>query len=403
MDIAGNMFTDQRWMDLAPTFVARPCILRHPGYNVAYWNLAHRVVARASNGRWTVNGERLVFFHFSGISPDNPRQFSKHQNRFTPENMGLVNELCDLYRGLVLANHWRQYAKAAYGFGSFAGGRPIHDIMRHWIVRAIDEGYLDPTAHLTFPSDFFDALDETVAEKGARLTRFMYQFWLDRKDLRAAFDIFTDSGLHNYFGWFLGGDAATQGVDARSLLAAQMLRDPGTSRTPTVVPLQMPPWPRVALEIWADSSTEALASLATDVILDAAGNEVRLPRQAALLWERRSDLQSAFDVNMAEGLYGYLRWMLTNGISESAIAGDSFSAEFVAGFCQLSVISNLYADMPITEGMILLRHVNVERDSLAGWQRFPVERAGRLSHGLWFAFIAPRLFGWPEALGNACT
>lgn len=36
VDIAGNRFTDQRWMDLAPAFVSRPYILRHPGYNVAY-------------------------------------------------------------------------------------------------------------------------------------------------------------------------------------------------------------------------------------------------------------------------------------------------------------------------------------------------------------------------------
>ncbi len=48
VDIAGNFFTDQRWMDLAPSFVPRSHILRDPGYNVAYWNLPHRPVARDS-------------------------------------------------------------------------------------------------------------------------------------------------------------------------------------------------------------------------------------------------------------------------------------------------------------------------------------------------------------------
>jgi len=122
IDIAGNMFTDQRWMDLAPAFVSRPFILRHPGYNIAYWNLLHRSVSRTKAGRWLVNGERLVFFHFSGISPTDSKQFSKHQNRFGPENLGIVNDLCDLYRARVLNNGWVKYHKVAYGFGSFGDG-----------------------------------------------------------------------------------------------------------------------------------------------------------------------------------------------------------------------------------------------------------------------------------------
>ena len=42
VDLPGHMFTDQRWMDLAPAFVPRTLILRHPGCNLAYWNLPHR-------------------------------------------------------------------------------------------------------------------------------------------------------------------------------------------------------------------------------------------------------------------------------------------------------------------------------------------------------------------------
>ncbi len=75
VDIAGNMFTDQRWMDLAPAFVPNPMILRHPGYNVAYWNIAHRQVEQAIDGAWLVNGEKLAFFHFSGIDPLDPAVF----------------------------------------------------------------------------------------------------------------------------------------------------------------------------------------------------------------------------------------------------------------------------------------------------------------------------------------
>ena len=108
VDVAGHMFTDQRWMDLAPTFVPNPLILRHPGYNVAYWNLAHRRMEQDGDGTWLVNGGPLVFFHFSGISPEDPTVFSKHQNRFTAETLGPVSALCEFYRQRVIANGWEK-------------------------------------------------------------------------------------------------------------------------------------------------------------------------------------------------------------------------------------------------------------------------------------------------------
>ncbi len=70
-------FVDQRWMDLATGYFA-PFILRHPGCNAAWWNLPNRDV-REHDGHWTVNGEDLVFFHFSGFDPTKPHLVSTHQ------------------------------------------------------------------------------------------------------------------------------------------------------------------------------------------------------------------------------------------------------------------------------------------------------------------------------------
>lgn len=66
-DIAGGLFTDQRWIDLAPAFFADLHILREPGYNVATWNLTHRVAAGSLEKGVTINGEPLSFYHFSGF------------------------------------------------------------------------------------------------------------------------------------------------------------------------------------------------------------------------------------------------------------------------------------------------------------------------------------------------
>ena len=58
IDIPGNLFAEQRWVDMAPAFVRRTKRLLHPGYNAAYWNLGQREVARAANGRWRVNSRQ---------------------------------------------------------------------------------------------------------------------------------------------------------------------------------------------------------------------------------------------------------------------------------------------------------------------------------------------------------
>lgn len=62
-----GLFTDQRWMDLAPCFFPDIGILRDPGFNVATWNLTHRQVTGSLRDGVRVNGEPLGFYHFSGF------------------------------------------------------------------------------------------------------------------------------------------------------------------------------------------------------------------------------------------------------------------------------------------------------------------------------------------------
>jgi len=65
-DIPGGIFTDQRWVDLAPCFFDSIRILRDKSYNVATWNLTHRPVLKRK-GILEVDGSPIKFFHFSGF------------------------------------------------------------------------------------------------------------------------------------------------------------------------------------------------------------------------------------------------------------------------------------------------------------------------------------------------
>src|SRR5205823_5632165 len=66
-DIPSGIFTDQRWVDLAPALFDCIEIIRDRGCNVATWNLSHRLVEGNFDSGFTVNGAPLRFYHFSGF------------------------------------------------------------------------------------------------------------------------------------------------------------------------------------------------------------------------------------------------------------------------------------------------------------------------------------------------
>jgi len=64
-DIPRGIFTDQKWVDLAPCFF-NVYILKHPGYNAAPWNVSKRKISKRKD-MFYANDEPLKFFHFSGF------------------------------------------------------------------------------------------------------------------------------------------------------------------------------------------------------------------------------------------------------------------------------------------------------------------------------------------------
>ncbi len=65
-DIPNGLFTDQRWVDLAPCFF-NVHILRDKSYNVATWNLTHRHITKGADGTLLIDDSPIKFFHFSGF------------------------------------------------------------------------------------------------------------------------------------------------------------------------------------------------------------------------------------------------------------------------------------------------------------------------------------------------
>jgi hypothetical protein len=116
---AKGLFTDQRWMDLAPVFFPALRVLRDPGMNVASWNIATRRIGLNKSGDYEVNGEPLRLFHFTKattVGPAMTRRYAKGNPH--------VFELWRWY--LAALEEARSHLPAVpWAYGQFANGAPI--------------------------------------------------------------------------------------------------------------------------------------------------------------------------------------------------------------------------------------------------------------------------------------
>lgn len=122
-----GLFTDQRWIDLAPCFFENIEILRHPGYNTATWNLYYREIGRAADGSITVNGDRpLRFFHFSGFDiGTHDLMLRKH----APNNR-TIREMTDWYIGEQARHRHEELGRRPGAHDFFSDGSRIERPMR---------------------------------------------------------------------------------------------------------------------------------------------------------------------------------------------------------------------------------------------------------------------------------
>ena len=200
-----GLFVDQKWIDLAPGLFGDVYVLTDPGYNVAYWNLHGRHVELTGEGP-KVNGRPLVFFHFSGIEPDDLHHVSRHQDRFT---LAQIGDAADLYRGYrerLMAAGYREARPWPYAFGVFDNGVAVPDAARR-LYHGLGKRRLrfgDPFA-AGGEGNFFRWLCQPRRPANRHsLTRLVGYLYEQREDLKRLFPEVDGRDYMDFCSWLQG-------------------------------------------------------------------------------------------------------------------------------------------------------------------------------------------------------
>lgn len=99
-----HMFYDQIWINLVPVFFNNYYILKHPGYNMAAWNMHERAITGIQEKIISINNNFVLrFFHFSGYKFSEPYKFCSYSSRFSFENRKLESTIFSSYYEDVMA------------------------------------------------------------------------------------------------------------------------------------------------------------------------------------------------------------------------------------------------------------------------------------------------------------
>jgi hypothetical protein len=202
--VAQAMHYDQRWLDFAPSFVEDFAVVRDPGCNVAYWNLADRTVEIAGD-TILAGGRPCRWFHFSGFEPDRQDAVTRYAPGLKMSEIGPAAELFRRYVALLNRAAYQESKAWPFGYSHFDNGTPIPDVARR-LYRALgpeSDRFGDPfqTAR---PGSFFDWLNEPVDEvrdSSRIVTRLWQGVYDERPDVQRVFPHIFGSGRRRYLKW----------------------------------------------------------------------------------------------------------------------------------------------------------------------------------------------------------
>jgi hypothetical protein len=257
---------DQKWLELAPSICEGVTVLRHPGYNFAYWNAYERPLSRRG-GAWTAGGWPLRFVHYSqwNLQEQDSEQYLARYFRHEYEPFaGLFAE----YQKRVRAENpsCKEHLPGVNGKVFAPYGQPVPDLLRCAYARhgpAVDGNLSEVFAHTV---SVLNARSKTRVDLPDLPITVLYdEIWQYHADLRYRFDVDQTSGRLAYLRWLVELGVAELGLPAafaapaRSALERERVRQlEAGDETATPLPATVDP---VSPALSASASTDTIAGL----------------------------------------------------------------------------------------------------------------------------------------------
>lgn len=186
-----GLYADQRWVDLLHGFSDRVAVVRHPGANVAYWNVGERrLVARGDGGYRVVTASDeapLLFFHFSGFDPLAAGRLSGNGPPVAISERPDLERLVGAYRDALLACGEERCRRSTVAYDRFSNGEPIAPILRDLLREADPDGavFEDPF-DVDSPVGFHARLRRSDDGAGG-LSHLAWEIWRHRPDVQRSY------------------------------------------------------------------------------------------------------------------------------------------------------------------------------------------------------------------------
>lgn len=124
-NMRADWFFDQGWLNLCPAYFAGLGILRHPGYNVAFWNLKERNFHQDDEKGWRCGKVSLVLFHFSLFDPHHPDELTGGIDYAGIGLNPVLDALLTDYKKQLNEAGWNECHRWSYDHGQFQDGKKI--------------------------------------------------------------------------------------------------------------------------------------------------------------------------------------------------------------------------------------------------------------------------------------
>lgn len=157
-DKSRGIFTDQKWIDLAPSFYDVK-ILKHHGYDFATWSLLGSDL-RQIDGQYVINGDPLRFIHFSGL--DSGTIDKAIGWWLTDQNRDVFVSLYRQYKKLLEQHGQETLGKLPWSYSTYAGG-PV-------IGKGARLAYREPAMWTAIPAPF-ESADAKILAAAKALSR----------------------------------------------------------------------------------------------------------------------------------------------------------------------------------------------------------------------------------------